>query len=385
MAHIAILLQEFFPADVRVRKEVNALTQSGHSIDLFCLQGHGETLYEVINGVRVHRTPLSKKRGSKLRYILEYFIFFMRARTWLRKLVKQKKVDIVHVHTLPDFLVFAAAPAKRKGARVILDMHEITPEFFMSKYNMPAGNPLIGLLRWAERKSLEYADHVITVNKQLQGLFFDRAKLKNDIVILLNTVDDDELPRVPKQPQKKRIGIYHGTLTALYNLEFAVRAMKKIEKELSGFEFHIYGSGTQSEELAQLIVSLQMGHIVFLKGRVSHTEIPDILSRSDIGILPMRKDVMTDLSFSNKIAEYVHCSIPVLSSNLTGIREYLPPDTIRYYQHNDENDFNKNLLEMIRNYEKSREYAARAMAVYEKMNWGIMKKRLLELVSGIKS
>ena len=79
MANIAILLQEYFPADVRVRKEVHALCEEGHQIDIFCLRGSDELAFETAGNVIIHRTLLSKKRGSKLRYITEYFIFFIRA------------------------------------------------------------------------------------------------------------------------------------------------------------------------------------------------------------------------------------------------------------------------------------------------------------------
>lgn len=377
--NVAILVQEYYPSDVRVRKEVRALLEMGCSIDLFCLKGENESSFEIIDGVRVQRTSISKKRGSKLRYILEYFIFFIRAYIWMNKIIAVKKIDVVHIHTLPDFLVFAARPAKRKGAKLILDMHEITPEFFMSKYNIELDNVIIKLLIVIERKSLQYADYVITVNKQLQERFLSRAKIKNEISIVMNTVNDDIFPRLPKTKKEKFIAIYHGTLSRYYDFDFAIKAISKISSQLGNFEFHIYGLGAIYQEVLTSVSKLNLQHIVFVHGKAEHSLIPEILSHANLGILPIKKDIMSDLSFSNKIAEYIHCEIPVLTSELSGVTDYFPSDTIYYYKEGDEKDFIDKFTGIINNYEKSQDTASRAYALYQKINWDVMKKRLQQL------
>lgn len=48
----------------------------------------------------------------------------------------RKSYNVIHVHTLPDFLVFSTIFPKFMGAKVILDMHEITPELFKFKYGL---------------------------------------------------------------------------------------------------------------------------------------------------------------------------------------------------------------------------------------------------------
>jgi len=65
---------------------------------------------------------------------------------------------------LPDFLIFAAAPGAVDGGRLVLDMHEITPEFYISKYGIdralvdraPPATP-----GEAERR---LRDHVLTIH-----------------------------------------------------------------------------------------------------------------------------------------------------------------------------------------------------------------------------
>ena len=181
------------------------------------------------------------------------------------------------------------------------------------------------------------------------------------------------------EKKEKTIAIYHGTLTELYNLEFAISAISKITDKLVDFEFHIYGDGTQYDHLISVTSKLSLNSIVFFHGKVDYKLIPSILSNADLGILPIRKDVMTDLSFSNKLGEYVHYNIPVLSTNLAGMMEYFPPDSAFYYKNNDENDFNEKLLGILSDRENSIKVAHRASELYKEINWDVMRSRLIKM------
>jgi hypothetical protein len=60
--------------------------------------------------------------------------FFVLTFFKLARLMHKRRYAVIDVNTLPDFLVFAACYASWKGAKVVLDMHEITPEFFISRF-----------------------------------------------------------------------------------------------------------------------------------------------------------------------------------------------------------------------------------------------------------
>ena len=48
----------------------------------------------------------------------------------------REKYDLIHVHSVPDFLVFTAWLPKLTGTPVILDIHDILPEFYASKFGL---------------------------------------------------------------------------------------------------------------------------------------------------------------------------------------------------------------------------------------------------------
>src|SRR5882762_6555932 len=101
-------------------------------------------------------------RGSLARYSYAYAAFFLWVFVRVPLLMRRRGYAVIDVNTLPDFLIFAPVLARWMGASLILDMHEITPEFYMSKYGISDNSRLIGLLTWLERISFDFADHVLT-------------------------------------------------------------------------------------------------------------------------------------------------------------------------------------------------------------------------------
>src|SRR5438270_13900169 len=111
----------------------------------------------------------------------------------------RRRYAIVQVHTLPDVLVFAAAVPKLMGARVILDMHELTPEFYASKFGNDDGF-VIRLIATLERLSASFAHRVLTVSKPTWKVLIERGIPPSKLEIVMNTPDErifsiDPIPR----------------------------------------------------------------------------------------------------------------------------------------------------------------------------------------------
>ena len=121
MKSVCLVVQNIYDMDVRVRRKAEALVSAGYSVDVLALAAptHRTNAY-TLNGVNVYTLSLGKKRGSFARYLYEYVTFFLW--TFLRLLTRRRRYAVVDVNTLPDFLIFAAAPARWRGAKLVLDM-----------------------------------------------------------------------------------------------------------------------------------------------------------------------------------------------------------------------------------------------------------------------
>src|SRR5438552_15043548 len=138
---IAILHLTFshYPADSRVKRETQALRATGRRVAVVALRGAGERPVERCGGVLTVRVPSRKTRGGFLAYLRDYVVFVARCRRLIARHRRLAHVRAAQVHTLPDFLLWAALPARRRGARVVLDLPEIFPGFPRAKFGRLAG------------------------------------------------------------------------------------------------------------------------------------------------------------------------------------------------------------------------------------------------------
>src|SRR6267378_3399934 len=178
-----------FPADPRVRKEVQSLADAGFDVSVICAKTPGEAKHESIGRVLVHRLPLPIVRGGKMRYVYQYSLFFLLALAALFSLNLTKRFRIVHVHSLPDFLVFAALPLRFLGTRIVLDLHESAPELFLARFPSSRGGLLDRLVHMGQRWSSRVADCVITVNAQIARLLEERGCVRFGLSIIENAPD----------------------------------------------------------------------------------------------------------------------------------------------------------------------------------------------------
>lgn len=380
--NLCLIVQNPYPKDVRVRKEAMALRSRGHNVSVIALRDPNEAKYEVVDNIKIYRGGIQKKRGPLLRYLIEYITFFLFAAFKLNILDLKEKFDVVHINTLPDFLVFAGIVQKAKGRKIILDMHEIAPEFFMSKFGVSIKHPLVRLLLFVERISLKFADDVITINEPIKEIFQKRAIPDRPVTVVMNTADASMVGGNGKRPHQTFNCVYHGTLTDIYGLDTAIKGFSRTCRNVADMVFHIFGAGPQLSELECLAQELNLQQFIVFHGEVPHDKMIEALEDMDLAILATRKDVFLNLSFSNKLAEYVSLKIPVISSDLDATKYYFTSEQILYFEAGNVDDLAQKILFAYRNTELMQKMAASAYERAKSFEWAIMAKRYVEVVEG---
>jgi glycosyltransferase involved in cell wall biosynthesis len=330
--------------------------------------------------------PLGKKRGSHFRYLFEYVAFFFWASYRLAVQMRTRRYAVVDVNTLPDFLIFAAAPARWMGAKLILDMHEITPEFYMSKYSMPRDSWVVRALTVVERLSFLYADRVVTINEPIQELLVGRGLPTGKSVVVMNAADESrfaagvEAAAPGDGATSGFVMMYHGTLTRIYGLDIAVEAFGIAHTDMPGAEFWILGSGPERPTLADLAQKHGVGSKVRLIGHVSPADIPGWLNQSHLGILPIRRDVFLDFAFPNKLAEFIIAGRPLLVSRLEAIQHYFNDTALAFFEPGDPVDLARQMQKVYLDRSLRERLVAHATRQYAPIRWDVMKQRYLELI-----
>ena len=389
---IAMVVHSYYPNDVRVRRECEALADRGDSVDLICLRKNGERSREQIDNVEVRRLPVQHNRGQgPLGYIKEYLSFFFRAAFTLTRLYLTRKYPIIQVHNLPDFLVFVTLIPKLLGAKVVLDMHDITPELFQSLYGISDGSKTFRLLTFVEQLSLFYADLVITVNKNIRDLFLTRNQIAHKLEVVMNAPD----PRYFNENGSATNGIkgafklfLHGQILRRYNFESALEGFDLARREIPELELDIYGDGERQyiDELQEFVLARGIREDVRFHNRVPVERVPDLIRKADLGLVPCEKDVFVDkVMLPVRLLEYVTMGLPAVVSRVGTVESYFGESEVAYYPYDDPRALARQIVELYRNPKRRTEMARRAKNAFRSYEWPRMQTRYFNALDGLLS
>ena len=253
MARVLVLRQYLF-RDVRVSREIGALTSAGHEVDIVCVKGPGEPYLERRGQLTIRRMPLSEKRAGAVTYLARYGVFLLVAMALASVLHLRRRYDLVQANSLPDPIVFAGAVPKLLGTPVLLDLQETMPEFFATKFDRPMDSRQVKLVGAAEQASVRFADHVITCTDQMRDAFVRRGADPGKIDVILNSTDESRWePDHPPAPFEGFTVVCHGTMEDRYGLDTLVEATALVRDQLPDLRVRIYGDGPFRPRLLELI------------------------------------------------------------------------------------------------------------------------------------
>ncbi len=381
------LLYEEYPRDPRVRRYVNALNETGIYCLVVCSKKKQDKFFENLNGNLVYRIPVSKKRASFIITFFEYLIFTAISSYLLLYLQIKYRFKIVHTHTLPDFLIFAAFWNKVFGAKLILDLHEIFPELFMARTGAAADSFKVKLLRLSEKLSIKLANSLITIHEPAKQIFISRNKgIENKISVVMNSVDPAEFQNFALMPTEKFVIIYNGTVVKLLNLTMIIEAIALLKDKLPASDydklvFRIYGDGPALGDILGLAKKLNIKEKVEYMGFFAPDEMRKEVLKANVLILPPLKNIYSDLFYTIKLIETIYLKIPVIATRLNTYKTYYREESLFYFDSGNLDELCERIKEVYYNKELVKQKVENARADYDKIGWEIMQKRYLDIVN----
>jgi len=332
MAKICMIAQSCYVRDPRVRREAEALVAGGHEVHVIAMKEGGRPRREILHGVRVYRIPLRQRQGSALRYVVEYVAFFLSATLFLSFMHVRYRYDIIHIHNMPDLLVFSALVPKLLGAVILLDVHDPMPELVASVFDPPQW--VIRLLRWQERLSYKFPDALLTVSEPMRQRLIECGVRPEQIHVLLNLPDQKVFGGIVKQVpiEDQCTLIYAGTIAPRYGLDLAVKALDLLQIEMPDLRLRIVGEGPDTSRLKRLVAVLGLESKVYFAGSVDLERVCELLVASDIGISPHFDDSFWELYFSTKVVECLLAGLPVICAHTRTIAHYFDDSVLFFFQ-----------------------------------------------------
>lgn len=341
----------FYDADNRVRRYAELLVSKGWHVDAIAIQQPGAPKYEILNGVHVYRVQKrTLTERKKITYLVKLLLFLFNSMILLCKKSVANKYDVIHIHSVPDFEVFAAIFQKMFGAKIILDIHDLVPEFFTSKFNTGTSNPMFKLLAFVEKVSCSFADHVIIANHLWGARLIERSVPQRKCSVIMNYPDTNIFKiNNPEKDKNKFLLVYPGTLVMHQGIETAIRAVALLTEKIPNIYFSIYGGGTDERYFENLVKDLRLEKHVGFHGLIPLQRVPEIMSRADIGIAPTLANGFSDEAFSTKILEFMVLGVPVIVSGTTIHRYYFDDSHVLFHTPGDENELAEKIYQLYEN------------------------------------
>jgi glycosyltransferase involved in cell wall biosynthesis len=363
-----------------VRREAEALVDRGDAVTVVALQRDGEPADQTVGGVRVVGLPISRYRGTGARgYLTSYAAFFTRAAAYMAK--NRNRFDVVHVHSIPEAMVFAAIVPDLCGAKVVLDVHDLSSEAYASRFGTTP-KPV----EWAEKLSLKYADAVVTVHDTYRDMIVDRGVKRSKITVVHNTPDERLFPmRAPAWHEGSPFRVvYHGALLQRYGLETAVRAMHELRGRIPGLTFEIYGDGDFRPNLVRLISELALENTVRLSdGAVPIDDIPAKVAGAHVGLVPFLPERFTETILPTKLLEYVRLGIPAVVARNPVIESYFGDDDVHFVDPGAVDCIVKAVEGIYSDPESAIAGAVRAQGFFDRYSWERDRQRLYEMIDEV--
>jgi len=387
MLNVAMISYSFYESDARVARYAETLARRGDHVDIFSLRQDGQENSGNINGVNVFRIQQRERNEKgKLSFLGRLSKFFIKSSVIVGKNHLKVPYDLIHVHSVPDFEVFAAILPKLFGAKIILDIHDIVPEFYASKFGGGTESTLFKVLLFLEKISSRFADHVIISNHIWEKALVNRSVKSERCSTILNFPDPSRFYLRPRVEGNGKITlIYPGSLNWHQGVDIAIKAFHVIRDEAPEAEFHIYGTGGEKESLASLVQELGLQDRVFMKPFLPLDKIVEAMAAADIGVVPKRNDPFGGEAFSTKILEFMSLGVPVVVSRTKIDTYYFNDSVVKFFTPDDVDDLADSMLRMVRDRGMRKNLAESALKFAVDFSWENRKWEYLGLVDRLTS
>jgi glycosyltransferase involved in cell wall biosynthesis len=383
-----MVVHQAYSIDGRVVRYADALAEAGVSVDVLCLHDPASATSEHRPGIRVLPIPLKKRASRKWSQALEYVVAIALFGARLSWLHLRRRYDLVHVHNMPDVLALTAVVPKLLGAKVILDIHDPMPEFFMSKFGREQDTSvMVRLMKKQERLATSIADAIITANDGFKKRLVRRGIPADKITVVRNIADPSIFNRKghakpPRRAEHSFVLVYPGTIARRYGVDVAIQGLALLGADAPRVRLVVHGrEGSDRRRLEALVGRLELTERVAFKPLVPIEELPGVLESADAGIYPALPDAHMSIAEPGKVLEYAAMGLPIISSRVPVLEETFGDSAIAFFAPGDPEDFARCVVELARSRELRQQLVRNADAVFvQHATWEHERTRYLQLV-----
>ena len=379
---VCMLAYSHVESDNRILRYATALSQRGDHVDILALATEdSKKTKELYRGLWVNRIQTRiHDEVSKWDYFGRLIKFCSKAAWILAKDRIRHRYDFIHVHNIPDFLVFATIIPRLTGTKILLDVHDIVPEFYSSKF-ASTQSWILETLKVTEKAACSFAHHVIISNHLWYDRITERSVDRKHCSTFVNYIDLSIFrPRPRASHNRPYTVIFPGGFQWHQGLDLAIEAFQIFRSAVPDAEFHIYGNGDQKEKLLNLVDQLNLRSIVKFFPSVTALEVPNLLAAADLGVVPKRANSFGNEAYSTKIMEFMSQGLPVVVSRTKIDTFYFTDSEVLFFESGNVKALAMCMIRVATDQALRKRLVEAGLAYVQANNWERKQHDYLELI-----
>lgn len=393
---IGMILDKTFPPDPRVENEAISLIESGNQVFLFCLKYNSEVDREVINGIFVCRYSSNKLeyKLSALAYTLPFYCLLMKHK--IVHFLSDNNIEAIHIHDIRIAETVFRANKKLK-LPIVLDLHDNMPEIMKSYPHLQKfpGKQIISTKKWKEKEEefIKKATKVITVSNEFIDEVISRINISREKIVLVpNTVRQSfyKNAKIDNHIQEKYknqfVILYLGDTGLRRGLLTAIEAMVLLKNEIDHVKLVIVGKSTTDYILKQRVNDLNLNAYVDFEGWQDVKLFPSYIVISQVCISPLIRNLQHDVSYANKLFQYMSFAKPILVSDAIAQKNLInKTKSGLVHQENNADDFTDKILQLYEDEHLRSSLGQNGKQfIEEEFCWEKVSKNLIDLYDELK-
>jgi glycosyltransferase involved in cell wall biosynthesis len=370
---VCILTTAHSPFDERIfHKEAKSLQGAGYEVVIVapCEEE------QVVSGIKISAVPPFSSRLGRI----------FRLKTIYQTAVQQN-ADIYHFHD-PDLIPVGLLLRLRRGKQVIYDVHEYYGDSLLTRYWLPRPIRRISAMFFdkLEKWAASLFSAVIVVNTHMRDLF---TKVNPRVEVLHNYPLESQFKFAKPTKAKQPLVLYLGGINRERGLEVILKAMPLVKERFPQMVCELVGpvdTEDLSDDFKDLTGWLQRGNVI-LRGKVPYEEVPVILEKSSIALVPLLPTLNYQKAIPVKLLEYMAAGLPVIGADFGYIEQIIRSSNCgTLFEAGNHQELAKRICELIETPEKALYLGQNGWeSFHREYTWEMEQGKLLQLYNQLPS
>ena len=323
--NILILSDRYHPTPVSgailIKDLADELTDQKHCVTVVCgdhtITDHNISREDSVNVLRV-KVANQKALNKANRLIFELSLQYKMWKVYKNEL-KKAQFDIVIAHSPTIFWSFIISRINNiKKIPTYLILRDLFPQWTLDSGELSRLNPVYWVLRYFELRLYKNSDLIgLQSERDIKYISNLKDRLNFETEVLFNWQKKPQQQPMKSNIRKdldlldKVIFIFGGNIGIAQNIKGLMRVIDEFEKN-QNIHFLFIGAGTEYETLNKWLTENSKKNVTLMPA-VTNDEYQAILVECDVGIVSLRKDIVTN-NYPNKMLNYMRYKLPILAT-----------------------------------------------------------------------